>query len=194
MGATLLRSAAHPQQYPPYSTAIEAGRPSPAGAVVQQLKWPCEAARGGEESALCAQWRSATGTQEAANWAWWQLLVSTIGVLGLGVTLYFNFRAVQVASDSAQGSLVSADSAQRAAAAAHEANTISKEGMHRQLRPYVYLTECHINWLRMGGTEYAGKRADLTLYFKNFGQTPAKYATLRAQTRIGEHFNEEIPD
>ena len=46
---------------------------------------------------LCAQWKAADSAAEAAKWAWWQIILSALGVLGLGFTLWFNFRALRLA-------------------------------------------------------------------------------------------------
>jgi hypothetical protein len=63
-------------------------------------KRPCRDQRSRDESDLCAQWRAANAAEDAAGWAWWQLVVSVAGVIGLGVTLWFNRIALAVARDA----------------------------------------------------------------------------------------------
>ena len=61
---------------------------------------PCRK-RGSEgNSDLCAQWSAAKAASDAARWAWWQLWLSGLGVFGLGITLWFNFRALDRASEA----------------------------------------------------------------------------------------------
>lgn len=61
---------------------------------------PCEQSRNKGRSDLCAQWSAAKAAKEAADWAWLQLWLSGMGVVGLGVTLWFNLQAWRQAAAS----------------------------------------------------------------------------------------------
>lgn len=80
----------------------------------------------------------------------------------------------------------------RAAVAAQEANSVAKEGQRRQFRPYVYLEEPHIEWDNMPSHNYVGDTAPVTLYFKNYGQSPAKNVLVTARAFIGGIWNEPM--
>ena len=161
---------------------------------------PCRQDNRNYRSDLCAQWTAAQGAIDAAYWAKWGFWLSLAGLLGLVGTLFYTRKAVLAAEEGTRDADAAikiagknASAAMRAARAAGEANSIAQETAHRQLRPYVYLTECHVTYDHMAGFNYVGDRGVLILYFKNFGQTPAKDATLRAQASIGGHFNEPFP-
>jgi hypothetical protein len=115
------------------------------------------------DSDSCAQWKAA---EAAADSAWWAARSTWVsGISGLLVLIALGF--------------------------AFEANRIARRSAHWQLRPYVYLEKCIINPERRRPEERHGvDRAPLTFYFKNFGQTPAKSVTLKAQWSFGGHFNE----
>jgi hypothetical protein len=82
----------------------------------------------------------------------------------------------------------SIEHAARAADAMNEANADARKTAQTQLRPYVYLTDCHIAPEPSSDPEL--DRAPLIFFFKNFGATPAKGATLQAQWSFRGHFNQ----
>jgi hypothetical protein len=123
----------------------------------------CHPADDKRDSDLCAQWKAADAAADSAWWAARSTWVS--GISGLLVLIALGF--------------------------AFEANRIARRSAHWQLRPYVYLEKCIINPERRRPEEKHGvDRAPLTFYFKNFGQTPAKSVTLKAQWSFRGHFNE----
>lgn len=132
-----------------------------------RLKYEAECNRTDEkrDSDLCAQWKAADA---AADSAWWAARATWVGgISGLLVLLALAF--------------------------AFEANRIARRSARWQLRPYVYLTKCHITPKQVAVGPEIVDRADLIFYFKNFGQTPAKHASLRAQWSFRGHFNEGFP-
>jgi hypothetical protein len=95
-----------PNGYPHY----QSGPKEPAGGTLStipvngvrffQEKEPCYQPGNSEQSGLCAQWRAADAAEQAAQYAKWQLLVSLLGVIGLGATLWYNQRAIAIAGDA----------------------------------------------------------------------------------------------
>lgn len=157
--------------------------------------------RGSEgKSDLCAQWIAAKGARDAAQWAWWQMWLSGLGVIGLGITLWFNFRALVLAEKESQetkGALAiaekNANAALRAAKAGMIANEIAQATQIAQLRPYVYLTNVRINFCyTVEGEGRSAPSAELELTVENFGRTPAKYTTVRCLTFKGGFWNESF--
>lgn len=158
---------------------------------------PCGNSRYRSDDDLCAQWKAADAARDAANWAWWQLGLSALGVLGLGLTLWFNFRALKLAegaSKETKDALIiaerNASAAMRGAMAAGDANEIMREGQRKQLRPYVYLEKPRVGWQSIQSFGIIGDFANTTLRFRNYGMTPAKNVVVKARTYIGGIWNE----
>ena len=88
-----------PSTYPEYrETAEEAQKRlalSPPDQTMQAVEnqQPCRNPQGHDASDLCAQWRAADAAQRSARWSWWQMVFSLAGIVGLVVTLWFNFAA-----------------------------------------------------------------------------------------------------
>jgi len=99
---TVLDWPGQPKRYPHYYESGGKTRPTvsatpPAVAQGPKEREPCVDERGSDESELCAQWRAADAAEKAASWSFGQLFISALGVLGLGVTLWFNRRSLIVA-------------------------------------------------------------------------------------------------
>ena len=69
---------------------------------------PCTNEMENRNSDLCAQWKAADAARDAANWAWWQLVISAAGLLGLIVSLFFTRRAL-VAADNTNKAFIRAE-------------------------------------------------------------------------------------
>jgi len=144
-------------------------------------KQPCTEPYGREESDLCAQWQAADAAKKAADWAWWQMIFSGLGVLGIGVTLWFNKRAIDIAlgasddmerslaiaAQGAQGMQSAATAMRRVAIVGREQLDHARDSANRQLRAYI-TTEDHAiaGFWRNGPTVFH-------LKVWNRGQTPA---------------------
>jgi hypothetical protein len=122
--------------------------------------------------------------------------LSALGVIGLGITLLFNFRALDLAekeSVETKGALTIAERnaafAGRAAKAASEANSIAREAMQRQLRPFVYVGHPKITYTHILGFDIIGDTADVTLDITNYGQTPAYNVRFIARAWVGGIWN-----
>lgn len=108
--ATLAGQAARwadtPSPYPKYrETAEDAAKRLPMLSIGEALKAsdeqrPCSNKLGHDASELCAQWRATDAAERASRWSWWQLFLSFFGVVGLGLTLWFNFEAWRQAKSS----------------------------------------------------------------------------------------------
>jgi hypothetical protein len=105
---------------------------------------PCGKHGSEGNSDLCAQWSAAKAASQAARWAWWQLWLSTLGVIGLGVTLWFNFRALGIAERSERETQDALVIARDNADAAMSLAKTSKDTAERQLRPYLTLESINI--------------------------------------------------
>lgn len=94
--------AGQPQRYPHYYDGGDKPGGTASAARPQTVqgsreKEPCIDERSRDESDLCAQWRAANAAEDAAWSAWLQLLIGALGMIGLGVTLWFNRRSLNVA-------------------------------------------------------------------------------------------------
>jgi hypothetical protein len=69
-------------------------------AVAEVKRIPCQSLRSENESSLCAQWKATQAAGESADWAFWQFVLTTLSVMGLGATLWFNLKAWQSAGDA----------------------------------------------------------------------------------------------
>lgn len=141
--------------------------------------------RGTDE--LCAQWKAADASVEAARWSWWQLILSAVGAVGLGLTLWFNYRALRLAernaaetADALDVARQNAEAASEAVAATKRANDISEETAQRRLRAYVNVESCEIQQIDGGYL--------LIARLTNCGQTPAYRVRI-----MGESFGAEYP-
>jgi hypothetical protein len=153
---------------------------------------PCGNDRQDSNSDLCAQWTAAKGAADAAYWAKWSFWISFIGIFGLLGTLYYTRKAVLAAEEGMRDADSALEIADRNAKAAADQVKVSEDTAHRQLRPYVYLTDCKITYHHMHSFEIIGDTADIVLHFKNFGHTPAKNVTLRAKAFVGGIWNEKF--
>lgn len=136
---------------------------------------PCGNARSEGKSDLCAQWSAAKAAQDAARWAWWQMWLSALGVIGLGITLWFNFRALDLAEKESEETKGALSIAERNAAAAAAQVKVAQENAKRQLRPYVHIEKI----LPKSGLE---ESREVIIFVKNFGMTPATEVTIEMGT------------
>lgn len=67
---------------------------------------------------LCAQWKAADATVEAARWSCSQLILSVIGAVGLGLTLWLNYRALRLAERNSAETAYALNVARQSAEAA----------------------------------------------------------------------------
>lgn len=178
----------------PYITAVATKASEPVEP--PEYYQPCGQNGSQGKSDLCAQWSAANAAKEAANWAWYQMWLSLAGVLGLVVTLWYNFRALRLAereSEETTNALIiaerNASAAARASQSASEANRLAREAMQRQLRPYVYLDSISIKYDHMGAFDFIGDKGEIKLVLKNFGNSPARRGTIRARAFVGGVWN-----
>jgi len=161
---------------------------------------PCRKAGSKGNSDLCAQWNAAEAARDAANWAWWQMWLSGLGVIGLGITLWFNFRALRLTEkeaaetkDALKIASQNASAVTRAAKAAQTANEIAREANYVQLRPYLYLTKVSVEYDHMHSIGHLGDTGKIVFFFENFGHSPARSVVLRSLAIIGGVWNDPSP-
>lgn len=171
-----LEGTYQPNRYPSYQEGADQPASPTTAAISQSVqrpkeKEPCDEQRGRDESELCASWRSADAGEQAATWAWWQLILSLAGVMGLGATLWFNLEAWRQARASETDTDKALAVAERNADAASELVIVSRDNARKQLRAYVDFEAVEfVEWPLVEGG-YAGYRGFL-ISVKNYGATP----------------------
>lgn len=142
---------------------------SDLGSGAPKYKTPCQNPQGHDESDLCAQWRAANGAKQAASWALWQLFLSVFGLVGLGYTLWFNKRAIEIALEGGEDTERALAIADRNATAAGQQVQIAQETAYLELRAYLSVESIPIISVTAG--DFGGN-----LVIRNAGQTPAEVA------------------
>ncbi|MGN6488119.1 MAG: hypothetical protein ACTHLT_09915 [Devosia sp.] len=178
------------ERYPAYfngHTTYETRAPeTPPRMGGSNQKIPCQSPQGSSESELCAEWRAANGSKQAAEWALWQLIISAVGVVGLGFTLYFNKRAIDLVLESGEDAERALSiAAQNAVAAGEMAKSaagqlrIAQDTAYRQLRAYLSVESVNIIMAQAGFLK-------LQLELRNAGDTPATISLFLAAW-VGPH-------
>lgn len=130
---------------------------------------PCENPQGFNQSYICAQWRSTQASERASRWAWCQIILSAFGIVGLGTTLLFNFRALQLAEAQAQETKGALTIAERNAQAAIDLAGISRNSAENELRAWISVDAQLVSAHR---SEDAANFS-IKVSFRNLGKTPA---------------------
>ena len=138
-----------------------------------------------------------TGALEAAKGVFQAKRAAEIAKAALAETRK-EFRAARLDSEAAaadskaliKASERNASNAARAAFAAGDANNTAKEAMQRQLRPHVYLQHLGIEIGHMHGVGFIADTVEVTVYVKNFGQSPAKAVQMFVGVSIGGQWND----
>lgn len=127
---------------------------------------------------LEAQWKAANAARDAADWSWYQMVFSALGLAGLLYSLVLTRRATNVAVEATRDADKALQIAERNAIAAAEQVIVAKETALLQLRPYVYF--CGADLVRNNEGE-TGFRVS----YKNYGQTPATSLSIRSDIQSG---------
>lgn len=129
---------------------------------------PCVENAEDRASELCAQWSTADAAEKAARWAGWQFAATILGTLGLGLTLFFNWRAITISAAASRDSnkaleaaLKSADATFAAAKAAAD-NVIAFQASER----------AHLR-LKVGNGYHANDGFIFTIAANNVGRSNA---------------------
>lgn len=164
---------------------IEEAGNSIASAIIQVGKpiekdGGCENRKDNRNSELCAQWKAADSAEEAANWAWWQLWLSALGVLGLGFTLWFNFRALRMAKDASKETKDALTIAKSSAESASNLVRISDRNAHLELRAYLEFDSVKVEpWPDYDNPENPKEKGfRIQIGIRNYGRTPAQNVEL----------------
>ena len=149
---------------------------------------PCPPGQRDRTSDLCAQWEAASAARDSANWAFWTLILTIVGTLGLLATLFYTRSAVRIASEATKDADDALVIAMRNADAASGMMRISEQTQVAQLRAWILMDsialDCHPN-----GTW------DVAVVMKNFGPSPAREYTQRMAwqtTRVPGEFVDHI--
>lgn len=129
----------------------------------------CQPGHDNRQSDLCAQWKAADAAAESANWAFWTLIASIIGLaLGAG-TLFAAWRAAHWAKRAAAET-------QRTADAADKSLEHSRSVTMAELRPYLAFTTASV--------ALEGGNVTIQIKYRNFGSVPARNIEARCGADI----------
>jgi hypothetical protein len=135
----------------------------------------CKAGKEDRKSELCAQWKAADAANDAAKWAWLQLGLSALGVLGLVITLWFNFRALRIAEDAADETKDALAVAKQSADSAANLVRLSDRNARLELRAYLDFDGVRIDlqpdFDNPKNPDEKGVLLKITI--RNYGRTPA---------------------
>lgn len=115
---------------------------------------PCENPITQNQRDLCQQWRMAEAADQLVNVSWLQVALTAASLVGLGLTIWFTYKA--------------ADAAGTAASAAVDSNKVARELGETQARAYLAVTR---GVVRFGGTDL---KPTAKFWVNNSGDTPAK--------------------
>jgi len=124
---------------------------------------PCGEREQKRDSDLCAQWKAADAAESSSNAAW---LFGIVGSLIGAITMYAAIRAALYARDAAREAKRGSDAAEKGLA--HAQNISAME-----LRPYLFIE-------RIETCEIYSREYQVTIWFKNFGHTPARNIEVRS--------------
>jgi hypothetical protein len=107
-----------PQQEQPSQPIQEASPPVPPTPIlviepVQPVlhEQPCKPGEDNRDSDLCAQWKAADATADAALWAMLGAIIGLISVIGIFITVWYTRRAAIAAAEAAKASIDAAECA-----------------------------------------------------------------------------------
>ena len=100
---------------------------------------PCHAPEDHIQCDLEAQWKAADSARDAANWSWYQMIISMFGLAGLLYSLELTRKATGVAIAATKDADKALGIAARNADAADEQVAHAKDTARRQLRAYVFV-------------------------------------------------------
>ncbi|MGI4877078.1 MAG: hypothetical protein ACRYG4_06285 [Janthinobacterium lividum] len=149
---------------------------------------PCRRPEGREESELCANWYSAEGSHDAAKWAFWQLWISAFGILGLGITLFFNRQALRLAMDATKDADAALAVAAQNADAATRLADAAIANAQVELRAYLSVAQPRMKQLQ------AGVEAHISITVINNGRTPARNAAMHVSYVADRVNKSDFPD
>lgn len=112
----------------------------------RQTNEDCGRDNDNRKSELCAQWMAADAASAANMLASWQLLLSALGVFGLALTLWFNFKALSIAESQSQETATALNVAEKNAAAAAKLAEVSEDSARKQIQAYVVLQNAYVSF------------------------------------------------
>lgn len=151
--------------------------PPPAAASGQPIgarKIQCGNGRYAGNDELCAQWKAADAAADAARWAYWQMVLSGFGIIGLGITLVFNLAAWRQARDARK-------EAQQAMELAREQARARVTLLPSNFSLPAIIAQSEVT------PERAPDRPTIVLQFQNSGKSEATILEVRANHMIGPH-------
>jgi|GEM_PF-6891796 len=180
----LAESSGERDAYPPYRVAPKDTSKPPAGitpSTAPRQKIPCERPLGPDESALCASWRASSASEASARWGFWQLILSFFALVGLGITLWFNKRAIKIALESGKDTERALAIAERNADATARHADVALQTSYAQLRPWLKLEVQGGVCRRLSSTENI---CSIHIKIINGGLSPAIQAGVAVRTHL----------
>jgi hypothetical protein len=125
----------------------------------------CEQGKDRRDSDLCAQWKAADAATDAAQAAWWQFWLGTVGLILGAVTMAAAIAAAVYARSAAKHTETGANEAKRSADAAHDTLKLTERSVAAQLRPHIEINISPQSVKLISGLV----KIDYTLEFTNLG-------------------------
>jgi hypothetical protein len=146
-----------------------------------------DARNGREERDIIAQESVADSTASILWWTRVQLLLSGLGIAGLGWTLYESRRAANAAVDGATAAHATVEQAR-------ETNRIAGEVSAVELRPWIAVKIKNISSFKHGVGKHSF-HTDIVVSFENIGKTPAVDLNLNCKILLGgDNFQTDLLD
>lgn len=148
---------------------VEVGKPADFGK-------PCGKEERNRNPDLCAQWIAAEAARDAANWTYAGLWLSGASVVGLFITLGFNYAAWDQVRKSKGDTIRALNAADRSADAATTLAAVAADNAQKQLRAYLDFDFVRVdeNPEFVGPLNTEGRTPVLfKVQCRNFGKTPA---------------------
>lgn len=160
-------AAAESQPSPANSSPINGGQPP-------DYQKPCDGQERNRNSDLCAQWTAADAARNAADWSYIGLWLTGVSIIGLFVTLGFNYAAWDQARKSKGATIRALDAADKSADAAAALAEAADKNARKELRAYLDFNGVTLKrW-----PEYLVKPGEIgmrhRIKLKNYGKTPAE--------------------
>lgn len=171
----------------PYPTAKHAPLDPAATAKDRPADYeqPCDRQKRNRNSDLCAQWTAADAARDAADWTYLALWLTGASLVGLFVTLAFNYAAWKQARESKVDTNCALLAAEKNAGAAMKLAEVAETNSKKELRAYLDFNGIHLEkWPDFDGIGVDEIGMRLGVKITNYGRTPAENVESVIQQKI----------